>query len=144
MVIALVASWQVYITCSVILCESTSPFSRCAKGCLKEPSRRRRRSALSNETDRHSITQGPLLFVGQALPEAEGDENDAVVMDSDPHNVVMINSTPGVETNVVTPDVKIDRPVEGLNTIRLYLSIFLSVCEITAVHMSFSDSSTTS
>ncbi|XP_029001218.1 uncharacterized protein LOC114852760 [Betta splendens] len=55
---------QVYITCSVILCETGNPFSRCAQGCLNKPSRRRRR-ALSRETAPHSITQGPLRFAGK-------------------------------------------------------------------------------
>ncbi|XP_041645660.1 oncoprotein-induced transcript 3 protein-like [Cheilinus undulatus] len=72
---------QVYITCSVILCESSSPFSRCAQGCLKEPSRRRR-STLSKETVGHSITQGPLRFVRQAVPEAAVDEDEVMMMNS--------------------------------------------------------------
>ncbi|KAM4593529.1 uncharacterized protein PAE49_008123 [Odontesthes bonariensis] len=63
---------QVYITCSVILCEPGSPFSRCAQGCLKDPSRRRRRG-LSMETGGHYITQGPLRFVGPAAPRAVED-----------------------------------------------------------------------
>ncbi|XP_030580039.1 uncharacterized protein LOC115776464 [Archocentrus centrarchus] len=70
---------QVYITCSVILCESGSPFSRCAQGCLKDPSRRRRRD-LSSETVSHYITQGPLQFVGQPVPSAAKDSQD-VLMD---------------------------------------------------------------
>ncbi|XP_037550938.1 oncoprotein-induced transcript 3 protein-like [Nematolebias whitei] len=52
---------QVYVTCSVILCEPGSPFSRCAQGCLSDPSRRRRRG-LNKETTGHYITQGPLQF----------------------------------------------------------------------------------
>ncbi|XP_015252200.1 PREDICTED: uncharacterized protein LOC107098855 [Cyprinodon variegatus] len=60
---------QVYITCSVILCEPGNPFSRCAQGCLSEPSRRRRRG-LSMETMGHYITQGPLQLVGSASPNA--------------------------------------------------------------------------
>ncbi|KAI3377081.1 hypothetical protein L3Q82_000053 [Scortum barcoo] len=59
---------QVYITCSVILCEPGSPFSRCARGCLNDPSRRRRRG-LSRETVGHYITQGPLQFVGPAVSD---------------------------------------------------------------------------
>ncbi|XP_035991730.1 CUB and zona pellucida-like domain-containing protein 1 [Fundulus heteroclitus] len=60
---------QVYITCSVILCEPGNPFSRCAQGCVSEPSRRRRRG-LSMETAEHYITQGPLQLVGPAGPGA--------------------------------------------------------------------------
>ncbi|XP_071345849.1 zona pellucida sperm-binding protein 2-like [Trachinotus anak] len=65
---------QVYITCSVILCEADSPFSRCAQGCLKNPSRRRRRG-LSRETVSHYITQGPLQFVQPAAPNKANDDN---------------------------------------------------------------------
>ncbi|CAG5849767.1 unnamed protein product [Menidia menidia] len=64
---------QVYITCSVILCDPESPFSRCAQGCLKDPSCRRRRE-LSLETGGHSITQGPLQFVGLDAPRVAQEE----------------------------------------------------------------------
>ncbi|XP_040890553.1 uncharacterized protein LOC121179666 [Toxotes jaculatrix] len=77
---------QVYITCSVILCEPGSPFSRCAQGCLKNPSRRRRRG-LSRETVSHYITQGPLQFVGQAVPSAEVDGNDVMKKSDKPSAV---------------------------------------------------------
>lgn len=69
---------QVYITCSVILCEPESPFSRCAQGCLKDPSRRRRRG-LSGETGRHYITQGPLQFVGQPFPDTAENSQDVLM-----------------------------------------------------------------
>ncbi|XP_044057024.1 uncharacterized protein LOC122878364 [Siniperca chuatsi] len=73
---------QVYITCSVILCEAGSPFSRCAQGCLKDPSRRRRRG-LSRETVSHYVTQGPLQFVSQAVLNAAVDNNDVGIKKSD-------------------------------------------------------------
>ncbi|XP_069575859.1 uncharacterized protein [Brachyistius frenatus] len=73
---------QVYITCAVILCEPGNPFSRCAEGCLKEPSRRRRRG-LSKETSTHYITQGPLQFIGPAGPNAAKDERDAAMKESE-------------------------------------------------------------
>ncbi|XP_061563255.1 uncharacterized protein LOC133418534 [Cololabis saira] len=63
---------QVYITCSVILCEPGSPFSRCAQGCLKDPARRRR--DLNKETGGHFITQGPFQFVGPSLGEADEEQ----------------------------------------------------------------------
>ncbi|XP_031613572.1 deleted in malignant brain tumors 1 protein-like [Oreochromis aureus] len=69
---------QVYITCSVILCEPESPFSRCAQGCLKDPSRRRRRG-LSRETGSHYITQGPLQFVGQPFPDTAENSQDVLM-----------------------------------------------------------------
>ncbi|XP_059202401.1 uncharacterized protein LOC131981894 [Centropristis striata] len=69
---------QVYITCSVILCERGSSFSRCAQGCLA-PSSRRRKRTLSKETFGHYITQGPLQFVGPAFPNAAVEENSRVI-----------------------------------------------------------------
>lgn len=83
---------QVYITCSVILCEPGSQFSRCAQGCLKDPSRRRRRRSLSKETMGHYITQGPLQFVGQPVPKAVEDELDVVMQNDDVP--VSVNSPP--------------------------------------------------
>ncbi len=56
--------WQVYISCSVILCAKDSLNSRCAQGCLGQAARRRRRDA-SQETARHYITQGPLRVARQ-------------------------------------------------------------------------------
>uniref|UniRef100_A0A3P8RJV8 ZP domain-containing protein n=1 Tax=Amphiprion percula TaxID=161767 RepID=A0A3P8RJV8_AMPPE len=73
------ASLQVYVTCSVILCEPGSQFSRCAQGCLKDPSRRRRRRGLSKETVGHYITQGPLQFVGQPGPKAAEEGLNVVI-----------------------------------------------------------------
>ncbi|XP_037307310.2 ZP domain-containing protein-like [Pungitius pungitius] len=75
---------QVYITCSVILCEAGSPFSRCAQGCLNDPSRRRRKRLASRETVGHLITQGPLQFVRQAPPNRAVDDNGDEMKQSDP------------------------------------------------------------
>ncbi|XP_054877059.1 ZP domain-containing protein-like [Poeciliopsis prolifica] len=63
---------QVYIICNVILCEPGNPFSRCAQGCLSEPSRRRRRG-LSMETTGHYITQGPLQVAWLAGPSSHAE-----------------------------------------------------------------------
>lgn len=59
---------QVYITCSVILCETGNPLSRCAQGCVDKPPQRRKR-ALYKETASHDITTGPLTL----LREGDGD-----------------------------------------------------------------------
>ncbi|AWP01051.1 putative deleted in malignant brain tumors 1 protein-like [Scophthalmus maximus] len=64
---------QVFITCSVIMCEADSPFSRCAQGCQPNASRRRRRG-LTRETVGHYITQGPLQFVEAPVPNAAKDD----------------------------------------------------------------------
>ncbi|XP_008295628.1 deleted in malignant brain tumors 1 protein-like [Stegastes partitus] len=92
---------QVYVTCSVILCEPESPFSRCAQGCVKDPSRRRRRRGLSKETVGHYITQGPLQFVRQEVPSAAEDEPNVVMPKNDVPAAV--NSAPAA------PDVKSGR-----------------------------------
>ncbi|XP_030233867.1 uncharacterized protein LOC115559229 isoform X4 [Gadus morhua] len=58
---------QVYISCSVILCEAGNPNTRCSRGCLPtNPIGRRRRSA-AIETGAHFISQGPLRL--QSTPE---------------------------------------------------------------------------
>ncbi|KAF3686761.1 CUB and zona pellucida-like domain-containing protein 1 [Channa argus] len=73
---------EVYITCTVILCQTGDPFSRCSQGCLKNPTRRRRR-AVGMETDRHDITQGPLQIVQQAVPNAAVNDNRSVMKKGD-------------------------------------------------------------
>ncbi|CAN9506615.1 unnamed protein product [Ophioblennius macclurei] len=50
---------EVYITCSVLLCESGVPGTRCSQGCIESGSRRRRREA-PGQTSSHFISQGPL------------------------------------------------------------------------------------
>ncbi|XP_033972660.1 uncharacterized protein LOC117471634 [Trematomus bernacchii] len=99
---------QVYITCSVILCEPGTPYSRCAQGCLSDPSRRRRRS-LGKETFSHSITQGPFRFIEHADPIAAMDQNLAVVKKSPAMDVkpsVMTKSRPTAE--VIVPSVLLE------------------------------------
>ncbi|XP_056135387.1 ZP domain-containing protein-like [Lampris incognitus] len=73
---------EVYISCSVLLCENGNPASRCAQGCLKSPQRRRKRNDV-RETASHFITQGPLRFVRQAdsgavAKEPKGDSGEEV------------------------------------------------------------------
>ncbi|XP_028330188.1 CUB and zona pellucida-like domain-containing protein 1, partial [Gouania willdenowi] len=53
------ANNEVYITCSVLLCESDVPNTRCSQGCIQPGSHRRSREA-ANQTSRHFISQGPL------------------------------------------------------------------------------------
>ncbi|MBN3291828.1 DMBT1 protein, partial [Polypterus senegalus] len=60
---------QVFITCSVILCEANSPDTRCSQGCIETsnfpniPLRKRR--SLSLESQKHFISQGPLYLAGK-------------------------------------------------------------------------------
>lgn len=68
---ALKFCWQVFITCSVILCAEGSSNSRCAQGCLQEHARKRRRD-VSKETARHYITQGPFRLSRQTQHSAAG------------------------------------------------------------------------
>ncbi|XP_078111627.1 uncharacterized protein LOC144521141 [Sander vitreus] len=88
---------EVYITCSVILCESGNAFSRCAQGCVAQPARRRKRS-LHKETVSHSITQGPFQFVGQEVPNAVMEDNNSLMKKSD--TAAEVNPPP------VSPDTK--------------------------------------
>ncbi|XP_028298527.1 uncharacterized protein LOC114460857 [Gouania willdenowi] len=53
------ANNEVYITCSVLLCETSIPNTRCSQGCIQPGSHRGRREAAS-QTSRHLISQGPL------------------------------------------------------------------------------------
>ncbi|XP_049910198.1 CUB and zona pellucida-like domain-containing protein 1 [Epinephelus moara] len=55
---------EVYITCSVILCETGVPSTRCSRGCIRSDSgsHRSKREA-AGQTSRHSISQGPLHLV---------------------------------------------------------------------------------
>ncbi|KAM9319137.1 uncharacterized protein KZ484_023434 [Pholidichthys leucotaenia] len=88
---------QVYITCSVILCEPESPFSRCAQGCLSDASRRRKRE-LSRETASHYITQGPLRFVEDDSPNPVKEDKDFVMKNS------VVATT--VNSSSVSPDTR--------------------------------------
>ncbi|XP_061521209.1 uncharacterized protein LOC133395920 isoform X1 [Phycodurus eques] len=69
---------QVYITCTVLMCDVNDPLSRCAMGCLNEKFRRRRR-AVGMQTSIHSLTQGPFQFVSEAVPSAAVHHNNGVV-----------------------------------------------------------------
>lgn len=75
---------QVYITCSVILCEKDNDFSRCSQGCVKNANqaRRRRRRSLSKETGDHSITQGPFRFVEDDVFDVDYEEPSESKKDS--------------------------------------------------------------
>uniref|UniRef100_A0A4W5NMC2 ZP domain-containing protein n=1 Tax=Hucho hucho TaxID=62062 RepID=A0A4W5NMC2_9TELE len=59
---------QVYISCSVILCEAGNPNTRCAQGCINSTSpqsadhHHRKRDA-PMQTARHHISQGPLRLI---------------------------------------------------------------------------------
>ncbi|CAL8403835.1 unnamed protein product [Boreogadus saida] len=58
---------QVYISCSVILCEAGNLNTRCSRGCLPTPHNGRRRRSALTETGAHFISQGPLRL--QSTPE---------------------------------------------------------------------------
>ncbi|KAK2854255.1 hypothetical protein Q5P01_006916 [Channa striata] len=61
---------QVYITCSVILCETGVPGTRCSQGCISSNYRHRREAAA--ESSRHSISQGPLRLAKASDAQASG------------------------------------------------------------------------
>ncbi|XP_037615104.1 uncharacterized protein LOC119481861 isoform X2 [Sebastes umbrosus] len=64
---------QVYITCSVLLCETGVHGTRCSQGCIESHTgiRRGKREA-SSESSRHSISQGPLHLVKTSDSRASG------------------------------------------------------------------------
>lgn len=104
---------QVYITCSVILCEKDNPFSRCAQGCVENANqaRRRRRRALTKETMDHYITQGPFRFVEDTSNDVDDDQNVA-------KNIFEIVTEPNVmsTTPETTPDLETTTIVETPGT----------------------------
>ncbi|KAM8761746.1 CUB and zona pellucida-like domain-containing protein 1 [Acanthopagrus schlegelii] len=61
---------QVYITCSVILCESGVSGTRCSQGCVTGNNRRKREAVA--ETSSHFISQGPLHLVKTSDSQASG------------------------------------------------------------------------
>ncbi|XP_023257437.1 CUB and zona pellucida-like domain-containing protein 1 [Seriola lalandi dorsalis] len=64
---------EVYITCSVILCEAGMPDTRCSMGCIRSNSGKNRgkREAVA-QTSRHSISQGPLHLAKTSDSQASG------------------------------------------------------------------------
>ncbi|XP_040926052.1 uncharacterized protein LOC114852586 [Betta splendens] len=64
------AQLQVYITCSVILCERGVPGTRCSQGCIQPHHRGKRESAA--QSSRHMISQGPLRLARAADSPASG------------------------------------------------------------------------
>ncbi|KAK7944855.1 hypothetical protein WMY93_000583 [Mugilogobius chulae] len=50
---------QVYISCSVLMCEAGKPNTRCSRGCQPNGSRRSRREA-AIQSGTHYVSQGPL------------------------------------------------------------------------------------
>ncbi|XP_052008323.1 ZP domain-containing protein-like [Xyrauchen texanus] len=55
---------QVFISCSVILCEANNPYTRCSQGCINStvapPSHHHRRREAPIQTSSHFVSQGPL------------------------------------------------------------------------------------
>ncbi|XP_051579940.1 CUB and zona pellucida-like domain-containing protein 1 [Myxocyprinus asiaticus] len=55
---------QVFISCSVILCEANNPNTRCSQGCINStvapPSHHHRRREAPIQTSSHFVSQGPL------------------------------------------------------------------------------------
>ncbi|KAJ0056431.1 hypothetical protein NL108_007450 [Boleophthalmus pectinirostris] len=62
---------QVYISCSVLMCEAGNPHTRCSQGCLPNAPRRNRREA-AIETGVHYVSQGPLRLKRSVQAENTG------------------------------------------------------------------------
>ncbi|KAM4617838.1 uncharacterized protein O3C94_021723 [Discoglossus pictus] len=71
---------EVYVSCTVILCKSGDPNTRCAQGC--DPSSRRRKRSLGSETQQHFISQGPLRLKREASSNRALDTNPALNMNT--------------------------------------------------------------
>ncbi|KAM4617837.1 uncharacterized protein O3C94_021722 isoform 2-T2 [Discoglossus pictus] len=71
---------EVYVSCTVILCKSGDPNTRCARGCVTSPHRRKR--SLGSETQQHFISQGPLRLKREVSSERALDTNPALNMNT--------------------------------------------------------------
>ncbi|XP_013885167.1 CUB and zona pellucida-like domain-containing protein 1 [Austrofundulus limnaeus] len=64
---------EVYITCSVMLCETGVAGTRCSQGCITSNSGHRlSKRAASAQTNSHSISQGPLHLARTSDTKASG------------------------------------------------------------------------
>ncbi|XP_077419318.1 uncharacterized protein LOC144050161 isoform X2 [Vanacampus margaritifer] len=98
---------QVYITCTVLMCEVNDPVSRCAMGCLNEQFRRRRR-AVGVQTSIQSLTQGPFQFVNEAVPSGAVHHSNSQMKIADAER---IQADVRNNTNVVDVMEKSDAPM---------------------------------
>ncbi|KAK7944854.1 hypothetical protein WMY93_000582 [Mugilogobius chulae] len=62
---------QVYISCSVLMCEAGNPNTRCSRGCQPNGSRRSRREA-AIQSGTHYVSQGPLRLKRSLEAENSG------------------------------------------------------------------------
>uniref|UniRef100_A0A673A2S7 Uncharacterized LOC115439269 n=1 Tax=Sphaeramia orbicularis TaxID=375764 RepID=A0A673A2S7_9TELE len=62
---------EVYITCSVLLCETGVAGTRCSRGCIQSGNHRSRREAAA-ESSHHSISQGPLHLIKPSDSKVNG------------------------------------------------------------------------
>nr|XP_046253215.1 uncharacterized protein LOC124063513 isoform X2 [Scatophagus argus] len=51
---------QVYISCSVIMCEAGEPNTRCSQGCINSTQSARRKREATTQSGIHFVSQGPL------------------------------------------------------------------------------------
>ncbi|XP_057707332.1 uncharacterized protein LOC130925722 [Corythoichthys intestinalis] len=104
---------QVYITCTVLMCDVTDPFSRCAMGCLDEQFRRRRR-ATGKQASVQSLTQGPFQFIAEAIPSAAVQHDNGLLKVAD---VQMIEVDVRKKSEMDDNDAlkKNDAPIPGEN-----------------------------
>lgn len=63
---------EVYITCSVILCETGVAGTRCSQGCIHNSGNHRGKREAAAQTSRHSISQGPLHLTKTSDSQASG------------------------------------------------------------------------
>ena len=84
---ASVSFWfQVYISCSVMMCEMEADNTRCSQGCINSGRLGRHvRSEVVTQTSRHLVSQGPLRLKRSAEgAESPGNENRECFLSSTP------------------------------------------------------------
>ncbi|XP_070687536.1 CUB and zona pellucida-like domain-containing protein 1 [Pempheris klunzingeri] len=62
---------EVYITCSVMLCETNVPGTRCSQGCITSGNHRSKRE-VAGQSSSHAISQGPLHLVKTSDSQVSG------------------------------------------------------------------------
>ena len=79
---------QVYISCSVMMCEAGNPNTRCAQGCINSTQPGGHNIAkreVVTQTSRHLVSQGPLRLKRSAEgAESPGNENRECFLSSTP------------------------------------------------------------
>uniref|UniRef100_UPI0037E8042A CUB and zona pellucida-like domain-containing protein 1 n=1 Tax=Semicossyphus pulcher TaxID=241346 RepID=UPI0037E8042A len=74
---------QVYISCSVLMCQAGDPNTRCSQGCLNptlsnNPRNYKRKRAAVTQSTAHFISQGPLHLKRSVRSASDGTESPGI------------------------------------------------------------------